>query len=116
MKLFKAITLLAALTFISSNSLAQSQNIVHIPNIFTPNGDGVNDVFRVTATGFEEMTVTIYNRQGEQVYRFFGLNGSWDGYTHAGVLVSPGTYFVIVEVSSGGGEPQTDQETLQVHY
>lgn len=93
-----------------------SQNIVHIPNIFTPNGDGINDLFRITATGFEEITVTIYNRQGEQVYRYFGVNGWWDGYTHAGVKVSPGTYFVIVEASNGPDDLQTDQEMLQVQY
>lgn len=116
MKLLKAIIFLTLFTFFGSSSFGQSQNIVGIPNIFTPNGDGINDIFRVNAAGFEEMTVTIYNRQGEQVYRFYGLNGSWDGYTHAGVKVSPGTYFVIVEVSSDGGEPQFDQETLQVQY
>jgi gliding motility-associated-like protein len=116
MRLFRTILLLALITSFDSSSFGQSQNIVFIPNIFTPNGDGVNDIFRVTSSGFEEMTVTIFNRHGEQVYRFYGLNGSWDGYTHAGVKVSPGTYFVIVEVSNGGGDPQTDQETLQVQY
>lgn len=91
------------------------QNVVHIPNVFTPNGDGVNDIFRVDASGFEELTVSIFNRYGEVVYRYYGLNGSWDGHTHAGIKVSPGVYYVFVKVSSGG-ETQTDQETLQVQY
>ncbi|MBD3639027.1 MAG: gliding motility-associated C-terminal domain-containing protein [Crocinitomicaceae bacterium] len=117
MKLLKAILLLTSLVSFSCFSQGGGQqNVVEIPNIFTPNGDGINDVFRVNAAGFEEMTVMIYNRQGELVYRFYGLNGSWDGYTHAGVKVSPGTYFVIVEVSDGNGEVQTDQESLQVQY
>ena len=73
MKLLKAIMFLTLFTFFGSSSFGQSQNIVGIPNIFTPNGDGINDIFRVNAAGFEEMTVTIYNRQGEQVYRFYGL-------------------------------------------
>ena len=117
MKLLKAIVLLTFMTgFVSFSQGGGEQNIVHIPNIFTPNGDGINDLFKVTATGYEEMTVTIFNRSGEQVYRYYGLNGTWDGYTHAGVKVSPGTYYVFVEVSNGGGEPETDQETLQVQY
>lgn len=94
----------------------EDQNIVDIPNIFTPDGDGVNDVFRINASGFSDITVSIYNRYGEVVYRYFGENGSWDGYTHAGVKVSPGVYYVYVEVTNAGGSSFTDQETLQVHY
>ena len=116
MKLLKAILLLTGMvTFSSFSQNAGETNVVDIPNIFTPNGDGINDIFRINAAGYEEMTVTIYNRQGEQVYRFYGLNGSWDGYTHAGVKVSPGVYFVIVEVSLGD-VIDTDQEMVQVQY
>ncbi|UKN00529.1 gliding motility-associated C-terminal domain-containing protein [Paracrocinitomix mangrovi] len=110
---------LILLTFLaSSHAFSQGggeQNVVEIPNIFTPNGDGINDIFKINAVGFEELTCNIYNRQGELVYRFEGLNGSWDGHTHAGVKVSPGTYFVIVEIRVGE-EVRTDQETLQVQY
>jgi gliding motility-associated-like protein len=93
-----------------------SQNVVQIPNIFTPDGDGVNDVFRINASGFTDITVSIYNHHGEVVYRYFGENGSWDGFTHAGVKVSAGVYFVFVEVTNEAGNTFTDQETLQVHY
>lgn len=115
MKLLKAILLLTLMTSFTSFSQNGEQNVVDIPNIFTPNGDGVNDIFRINASAYEEMTVTIYNRHGEQVYRYYGLNGSWDGFTHAGVKVSPGVYYVFVEVSAGG-TVETDQETLQVQY
>lgn len=116
MKLFHIISLLACMaTFNSFSQGGGQQNVVDIPNVFTPNGDGVNDIFRINAAGYEEMTVTIYNRYGEQVYRFYGLNGSWDGHTHAGIKVSPGTYYVFVEVSAGE-VTATDQETLQVQY
>jgi len=80
-----------------------------MPNIISPNGDGVNDVFFITTTGFDKLTCTIYSRHGEVVYRFFGLNGNWDGYTHAGIKVSAGVYFVFLEV-------ETRQGTLQVQY
>ena len=109
--------LLLPCAFLAFNGLAQdSQNVVDIPNIFTPDGDGINDVFRINASGFEDITVSIYNRYGEVVYKYFGENGSWDGYTHAGVKVSSGVYYVYVEVTNSGGSTFTDQETLQVHY
>ncbi|MFT4599925.1 MAG: gliding motility-associated-like protein [Arenicella sp.] len=94
-----------------------AQDVVTIPNIFTPDGDGVNDLFKIRdAQAFEELTCTIYNRHGETVYRFYGLNGSWDGYTHAGVKVSAGVYFVLLEVNTSDGTSATQQATLQVHY
>ncbi len=113
MNLFKSIILVLAM----SSFTGFSQNVVTIPNIFTPNDDGDNDVFRIRdAEAFDELTCTIYNRYGEPVYRFYGLNGSWDGYSHAGVKVSAGVYFVILEVSASDGEKKTQQATLQVHY
>ncbi|MEX1002280.1 MAG: gliding motility-associated C-terminal domain-containing protein [Crocinitomicaceae bacterium] len=112
MKLLR--TILLSCAFIAHCSF--SQNVVEIPNVFTPNGDHVNDIFRIDASGFEELTCTIVNRYGATVYRFYGLNGSWDGYTHAGVKVSAGTYFVYVEVSTSDGTSATQQGVLNVFY
>lgn len=93
-----------------------SQNTVQIPNVFTPDDDGVNDIFRITSSGYEGLTCSIFNRHGEVVYRFYGLNGSWDAFTHAGVKVSAGTYFVLVEFSLPDGTTETLHSTLQVQY
>ncbi len=112
MNFFKAIFFCA---WLSAGS-AFGQNTINIPNVITPNDDGVNDVFRITSTGFEELTCTIYNRNGEVVYRFYGLNGSWDGYTHAGILVTNGVYFVFVEASTSDGSSETRQGTIEVLY
>ena len=97
-------------------SLAYSQDQVSIPNIITPNGDQVNDVFTIRSTGFENLTCTIFNRWGEPVYRYYGLNGNWDGYTHAGLKVAAGNYFVLVELERADGTTETRQGNLQVQY
>lgn len=93
-----------------------SQNSVQIPNVFTPDNDGINDIFRISTAGYEALTCTIFNRHGEVVYRFYGLNGSWDAFTHAGVKVSAGTYFVFLELTLPDGTTETTHSTLQVHY
>ena len=71
-------------------SESQWVNIVmnDLPNAFTPDGDGINDVF---AVGYE---LTVFNRWGQKVYE--GTSG-WDG-TYNGRKVSPGTYYYLVNM------------------
>ena len=107
---------LVGLLFLLNSLFGFSQMSVSIPNIFTPNGDGVNDVFQIQSSGYDELTCTIFNRHGEPVYRFYGLNGTWDGFTHAGIKVTAGVYFVLIEISLSDGTSETKQGTLQVQY
>ena len=78
---------------------------VYIPNIFTPDGDGLNDDFRLTiGKGVERINyLKIYNRWGELMYYQQNLNPSaantvsWDG-RYKGKRVNPGVYVYLVEV------------------
>lgn len=99
-----------------ASTIGFTQDDVRIPNILTPNEDGINDVFSIRTNGYENLSCTIFNRYGSTIYRYFGLNGTWDGFTHAGVKVTPGTYFIFVELTRENGEIETRQGTLQVQY
>lgn len=52
---------------------------LHIPNAFTPNGDGLNDVFQPVGVGIAEFRMDIFNRWGEKVYVLESIEDSWDG-------------------------------------
>ena len=94
---------------------AQNTDEVKIPNVFTPNNDGVNDLFQIRANdAYVGLTCTIYNRLGGTVYRYFGLNGTWDGYTHAGLECVAGAYFVVVELEKMDGTIETRQGYVQL--
>lgn len=69
--------------------------VVIIPNVFTPNGDGSNDVFKINSTGLKTLTCAIYDRWGLKMYEWDGLKGYWDGATKSGIAPD-GTYFYIV--------------------
>lgn len=107
----KLVTILF-ISFISVFSFAQES--VEIPNSFTPNNDGTNDIFYIRSSGYNTLKCTIINRYGDVVYIFYGLNGNWDGYTPAGLPCSDGTYFVSVEVTNDAGEISYYQGTLQL--
>lgn len=109
----KCFTILVLLVSISS--ISYGQDIAVIPNVFTPNNDGINDVFRIRSnSNVEALTVSIYNRYGGLVYRYFGLNGTWDGHTHAGEPCSDGTYFVKVEFTLTDGSKSLQDQPLQI--
>ena len=50
-----------------------------VPNTFTPNGDGENDIFRVKGLKVIEVFFAVYNRWGENVFETNDLNKGWDG-------------------------------------
>ena len=52
---------------------------IFIPNIFSPNGDGQNDVLYVRGQGIEQLTFVVYNRWGEKVFESTDPNRGWDG-------------------------------------
>jgi gliding motility-associated-like protein len=70
---------------------------ISIPNIFTPNNDGVNDVFKYTTSCIKSLKCTIYNRWSKELYSWEGIDGFWDGKTEINSPASDGTYFYILE-------------------
>jgi gliding motility-associated-like protein len=72
--------------------LTDATDGIDVPNIFTPNGDGINDLWKLPFSGGDDKTVTIMNRWGNVVYAS-ELNGfNWDG-KGQGQDVSDGVYF-----------------------
>ncbi len=80
------------------------QSTILIPNVFTPNGDGSNDVFTVEGTNLESVEGEIFNRWGQKMFEWKGVKGSWDGRTQAGTEVPDGTYFYIIKAKGMDGE------------
>lgn len=86
---------------INSNEICDCYT--HIPNAFSPNGDGVNDLFYpVIETGCitAQYGFSIYNRYGERLFFTTDPEQGWDGY-HRGRPVDAGTYFYEVNFKAG---------------
>ncbi len=75
-----------------------------IPNIFTPNGDDINDVFTVHAVGLKSLNAEIFNRWGQKEYEWHTTNGGWDGRSASGIRASEGTYFYIISAEGIDGK------------
>jgi gliding motility-associated-like protein len=86
--------------------------VVIIPNVFTPNNDGQNDLFKVGGIGIVEVTIVVYNRWGQVVYETNQVNAGWDGRTNSGTEVPEGTYFYVIEATTTTKETYTGYVTL----
>lgn len=74
-----------------------------IPNVFTPNQDGINDTYFITAKGLKEFHMVIVNRWGNVVFETDDLQTSWDG-TSNGTACEDGTYFYMITAKSASKE------------
>ena len=72
---------------------------IYIPNAFTPNGDGNNDVFQYHLIGVKQAYILIYNRWGEKVFETDNPNEYWDG-TYKGKLLTPDVFVYHIKLIS----------------
>lgn len=80
--------------------------VIHVPNVFTPDGDGVNDVFIIDTENATTMNVVIVNRWGDFIAEITDLTSSWDG-TSKGNEVNEGVYFFTYSVGGKDGTTQS---------
>jgi len=67
-----------------------------IPTAFSPNGDGVNDVFRIRTDCLEAYHLMVFDRWGELVFETADLSSSWDGRYHARPM-DAGVYIYVLK-------------------
>ena len=73
-----------------------------VPNAFTPNGDGLNDMFMVRADFLEEFEMIIYNRWGEEIFRSEDISKGWNG-MYNDTEQEVGTYMFLVKATTING-------------
>ena len=76
---------------------------VYVPNTFTPNGDGLNDVFKVYAQGVKEMKFMVFNQWGQKMFETNNPAVGWDGKFN-GKLQPTGVYLYVCRIVLATGE------------
>ncbi|HTF05566.1 MAG TPA: DUF2341 domain-containing protein [Bacteroidia bacterium] len=79
-------------------------SVMYIPNAFTPNNDGLNDVFSVSSYNMASMEVMIFDRWGELIAKWSTLNGSWDGRMNGNLCQIDVYVYVVHAVGLNGFE------------
>lgn len=87
-------------TIYTSNTLAfLPAGEIRVPAAFTPNGDGINDVFFIDAEGITTCNMVIYDRWGNVVFHSSSVDRGWNGMVGC-QYASEGVYFYEVKVHS----------------
>lgn len=86
-----------------SVSITVSDSYLRVPNVFTPNGDGKNDEFRVAFKSIKEFQCYVYNRWGKKVYSSTDPKKGWNGKIN-GKDAASGTYFYVIKAQGEDGK------------
>ncbi len=84
----------------------EPEEIIFVPDAFTPNGDGINDFLFVRGELIDDLTFSVFNQWGERVFETTSLDTGWDG-TYKGKDASACTYTYLVQATSVGGKKIT---------
>ncbi|MDF2448817.1 MAG: hypothetical protein K0R26_1321 [Bacteroidota bacterium] len=88
-------------------------NII-VPNVFTPDFDSINDVFKPYLDEIVELNLSIFNRYGNVVFETTRLNGFWDGRTTSGEPCKDGVYFCILNATGIEGKKYKEKTFVQL--
>ena len=92
-----------AITSVSNTIAVDKPLTLYAPNVFSPDGDGINDYFAFKGQGVENYSLEIYNRWGQLVFQANDLNDSWNG-DYRGSAAPLGTYVYQVKAVNVTGE------------
>ncbi len=77
---------------------------ISLPNVFTPNYDGINDVFKPVIS-YEQVVegyeMYVFDRYGLKIFESVKINQSWDGRTSGGEPCTDGFYYCVVKCTVG---------------
>jgi gliding motility-associated-like protein len=78
-------------------TVQKTEEIISVPNVFTPNRDGANDEFLVTTQAEVPLKMNIFTRAGILVFKTEGTRPTWDGHTASGQELSTGIYYYTID-------------------
>ena len=90
-------------TLIKTMVVRELEPYLYIPNVFSPNGDGINDNFDIVSQSLNNFSVLIFDRWGLNCYESNSTNFKWDG-TRNGTACPEGVYVYVIDCKTKEGK------------
>jgi trimeric autotransporter adhesin len=88
---------------------------IYLPNSFSPNGDGLNDVWRVYGYVIKTVRISIFNQWGERIFTSSNQGLGWDG-TYKGKKQPAGVYMYVVDMTLNDGSKEVKKGAINLVY
>lgn len=92
-----------------------SESQLEFPNAFSPNGDGINDIFKAKE-GYKSIVsfeAAVFSRWGKKLYEWRDLDGGWDGRS-GGHDVPDGAYYLVVKARGADGRNYNIKKVINI--
>jgi len=94
-------------SYTDSITITVSESLIDVPNVFTPNGDGANDEFRVAYRSIISFEAWVYNRWGRLVFHWTDPQKGWDGNIN-GRKAAVGPYYYVIKALGSDFNPESE--------
>lgn len=95
--------------------VVENNLLLYVPNAFSPNGDGINDLLLVFGVSLKKINFNIFNRWGEKVFDLetSDLTNGWDG-TYFGKLLPPEVYVYYLDATFDDGQTKQQKGSITI--
>lgn len=95
-------------------AISISESLLEVPNAFTPNDDGSNDVFKVkNHQSIVEFKAMVFSRSGKKLYEWTDIDGFWDGRS-GGRECPDGAYYLNIQARGADGRNYDIRKTINL--
>ena len=93
--------------------IIENPNSFFIPNAFSPNGDGNNDILFVRGKNIQEINLSVYDRWGQRVFETHDINEGWDG-TYNGEQMENAVFVYYLTVTYSDGKTEAKKGNVNL--
>ena len=87
---------------------------IRIPEVFTPNGDGINEVLLIKDIElYRSNKISIYDRDRNLVFAEYPYMNTWNGLDVQGNVLAPGTYYVVLDLDINSDD---DKNSVRIYH